>query len=212
MKTDLFNKIKDEAKGYFLNAKGSHDWDHVERVYSLCIEVGKKENADLEILQLSSILHDIGRKEEDDLCGKICHAETGAVLARELLGKYGIEKDKIEKVAHCIETHRFRNNKVPESKEAKVLFDADKLDSIGAVGIGRAFLFKGEIGGRLYNKESVGNNVYQRTYTAYDEFVIKLSKVKDRMFTQEGKRIAEERHKFMVDFFDRLDKEVDGIL
>jgi uncharacterized protein len=211
---DLFKQIEEKAKNYFLNANGSHDWDHVERVYNLCIKIGEKENVDFEILKLAAILHDIGREKEDKLNGKICHAERGAVLARELLEKYGVEKDKIDKIVHCIECHRFRGDKIPQSKEAKVLFDADKLDAIGAVGIGRAFLFAGGVGARLHDKSVDIKNTesYTKEDTAYREFLVKLSKLKDRMLTEEGKRIAEERHKFMIDFFDRLNKEVDGIL
>ena len=211
---DLVALLVEEAKHYFTNAKGSHDWDHTERVYNLCMHIGEKENADLEILKLAAILHDIGRKYQDKTNGKVCHAEKGALLAGELLEKYEVDKERIEKIVHCIECHRFRGDKIPESKEAKVLYDADKLDSIGAVGIGRAFLFAGEVGAHLHN---IGVDVektepYTKEDTAYREFVVKLRKVKDRMLTEEGKRIAEERHRFMDEYFDRLNKEIEGDL
>lgn len=211
---DLIKKIKEQAKGFFANAKGSHDWEHTERVYNLCMHIGKKEGGDMEILKLAAILHDIGRLEQDKLNGQICHAERGAVLAREILEKYNLEKEKIDKIVHCIETHRFRGSKNPQSKEAKILSDADKLDAIGATGIGRAFLFAGEIGAKLHNKDinMESTEPYTKEDTAYREFVVKLSKIKDRMLTQEGKRIAQERHNFMADFFNRLNKEVDGEL
>ena len=211
---DLFNQIKDEAKKFLSTAKGSHDWDHTERVYNLCMHIGKKEGADFEILKLAAILHDIGREYEDKSGGKICHAEKGVALARELLEKYNLEKEKIDKIIHCIESHRFRGNKTPRSKEAKILFDADKLDCIGAIGIGRAFLFSGEVGAKLHNKDVdiEKTKPYTKDDTAFREFAVKLKRVKDRMLTVEGKRIAEERHKFMVDFFARLNKEIDGEL
>ena len=123
---DLLDQIKEEAKGFFLNARGSHDWDHVERVYNLCMHIGKKENADMEILKFASILHDIGREEQDKNKGKICHARKGAELAIKLLQKHGFDNEKINRIKHCIETHRFRGDKIPESKEAKILFDSDK--------------------------------------------------------------------------------------
>jgi uncharacterized protein len=180
----------------------------------MCIRIGVKENADLEILKFAAILHDIGRKDQDESNGKICHAERSAVLAKELLEKGNIDEEKINKVIHCIETHRFRGNKIPVSKEAKILSDADKLDSIGAIGVGRAFLFAGEVGAKLHNRDSVLEETQPYTVedTAYREFMIKLSKIKDRMLTQEGKRLAEERHKFMTEFFDRMNKEIDGAL
>jgi uncharacterized protein len=214
MKRDLFEKIKEEAKTYFKNAKGSHDWSHVERVYNLALRIGKKEKADLEVIKLAAILHDIGRKIEDETNGKIDHAEIGAKMAKEILEKYNVEKEKIEKVVYCIQTHRFRKNKRPETKEAKVLFDADKLDSIGAIGIGRAFLFAGEIGAKFYDKDVDVKKIkeYSTDDTVYREYMVKLRKIKNKMFTKEGKRIAEERHRFMVEFFKRLDKEVKGKL
>jgi uncharacterized protein len=211
---DVLVQIKKEAKRYFENAKGSHDWEHTERVCNLCIHIGKEEKADIEILKLAAILHDIGREYQDKTNGRVCHAEKGALLARELLGKHAMDKERIDKVIHCIECHRFRGDRIPQSKEAKVLYDADKLDSIGAVGIGRAFLFAGEVGAQLHN---IGVDVektepYTKEDTAYREFMVKLKKVKDKMLTEEGKRIAEERHAFMEEFFDRLNKEVEGNL
>jgi uncharacterized protein len=210
----LLNTIKEEAKRYFQNARGSHDWDHTERVYKLCLRIGRKEKANLEVLKLAALLHDIGRKQEDRSNGRICHAEKGAALARAILKRHGVERETVERVSHCIETHRFRQTRLPQSLEAKILFDADKLDSIGAVGIGRAFLFAGEVGARLHNPDInlKRTKPYTKEDTAYREFLVKLRQIKGRLFTREGKRIARERHRFMAEFFDRLKKEVDGAL
>jgi len=210
----VFSQIEEEARKHFLTAKGSHDWQHIKRVHNLCMIIGKKENADLEILKFAAVLHDVGRNHQDTSNGNICHAEQGSIIARKMLEKYNFDLEKTDKIVHCIESHRFRGKKQPQSKEAGILFDADKLDSIGAVGVGRAFLFAGEIGAKLHNDE-VDINItkpYTREDTAYREFMFKLRKVKDRMLTREGKRIAEERHQFMVDFFDRLKEEVEGKL
>jgi uncharacterized protein len=211
---DLYSQIIKEAQKFFKNAKGSHDWEHTERVLNLCIHIGKKEKADIEVLRLAAILHDIGRGKEDKSKGKICHAKQGAVLAKKFLRKYGFSDAKINRIVHCIENHRFRGNNKFESKEAKILYDADKLDGIGAVGIGRAFLFAGEVGARLHNKDIdiEKTKPYTIEDTAYREFYFKLRKIRERMLTREGKRIAKDRHKYMVDFFRRLDKEVDGQL
>jgi uncharacterized protein len=211
---ELFDQIREETKKFFINAKGSHDWEHIERVFNLCNRIGKKENADMEILKIAALLHDICREDETNSKGKICHAERSAIIAAELLEKYNFDNEKISKIIHCIETHRFRGNKIPISKEAKILFDADKLDSIGAVGIGRTFLFAGEVGARVHNKDIdiEKTEPYTREDTAFREFTFTLRKIKNRMLTEEGREIAEERHKFMVEFFERLDKEVDGAL
>lgn len=212
---EIFEKVKNDTEKHFLDARGSHDWDHTQRVLKLCVHIGEKEKADLDILKLAAILHDIGREHECQSSGKVCHAEIGANIARNKLQEYGLDKDNIEKIVHCIECHRFRDNKIPQSLEAKILFDSDKLDAIGAVGIGRAFLFSGEVGAKLHNDKNVDifkTEAYSKEDTAYREYVVKLRNIKDKILTQEGKRIAQERHDFMVEFFDRLCREIDGEL
>ena len=207
-----FDDLIKEVKQNYFTARKSHDWDHTERVYNLSMHIGKIENADLEVLKIAAFLHDIGREMQDKSEGKHCHAEVGSVFARDILEKFQYPLEFIDRVIHCIETHRFRGKKVPHSLEAKILFDADKLDAIGAIGIGRAFVFAGEVGAKVHNKNVDIENTkpYTEEDTAYREFLVKLIKVKDRMLTDEGKRIALDRHNFMVKFFDRLNKEVDG--
>ena len=146
--------------------------------------------------------------------GSICHAEKGADMAREMLEKYPIPREKKENIIHCILTHRYRNSHVPETIEAKVLFDADKLDAIGAVGIARAYLFAGEVGAVLHNPHAIPEQTkpYSKDDTGYREYRVKLSRIKDKMLTSEGKRMAQERHAFMEDFFERFLKEHEGLL
>jgi uncharacterized protein len=210
----ILETVRQESQAYFRDARGSHDWGHTERVYELCLRIGRKERADLDVLKLAALLHDIGREEEDRSNGRTCHAEKGAVLARKILEKNGIDEQKTAKIVRCIETHRYRGRLVPDSLEGKVLFDADKLDSIGAVGIGRAFLFAGEVGARLHDPkiEVRRTKPYTKEDTAYREFLVKLSRIKARMFTREARRMARERHAFMAEFFNRLNKETAGAL
>ena len=211
---DRLSIIKEIAKTKFEDANGSHRWDHTQRVSELAEHLAKTEKADPEIVKIAAYLHDIGRTKEDKSNGKVCHAELGAEMAFKILQDQGFTQDETERITHCIKTHRFRDQNTPETIEAKVLFDADKLDSIGAIGIGRAFLFAGENGAHLHNKEVAPEKVkrYSKDDTAYNEFLIKLRYVKNRMLTREGIRIAKNRHKFMVDFFDRLNQEVDGLI
>ncbi len=211
---DLFKKIRKKARSFFQTARGSHNWDHTERVCRLCLRIGRKERADLDVLMFAALLHDIGREEEDKSGGRICHGQRGATQAKKILEQHGVEKETAVQVVHCIETHRFRKNCPLMSLEAKILFDADKLDSIGAVGVGRAFLFAGEVGARLHDPEVdvSKTRAYTKEDTAYREYLVKLRWIKDRMFTREGKRIALERHRFMVEFFRRLNKETRGIV
>jgi uncharacterized protein len=212
MADDVFAKIQEKAAAYFRNSRGSHDWSHTDRVYKLCVRIGEKEGADLEILRIAALLHDIGREEQDRGKGQVCHAKVGAQLALQILQEIGLEPDKMERVIHCIRAHRFRGKHQPLTLEARVLFDADKLDSIGAVGVGRAFLFAGEVGAKVHNRgiDLTKTSSYSEEDTAYREFAVKLCKVKDRMLTREGRKMAEERHRFMEQFFERLHEEVAG--
>ena len=200
------------AKECFVAARGSHDWDHTERVYRLCMHIGQVEGADLEVLAVAAYLHDVGRSYEDELKGTICHAEKGAEIANTLLVNFPLSDEKKRNIVHCVGSHRFRGNHAPETLEARILFDADKLDSIGAIGIGRAFLFAGEVGARLHNTEVDLHSTrpYTEEDTGYREFKLKLSKIKDRMLTAEGRRIAEERHAFTERFFERFLQEYEG--
>jgi uncharacterized protein len=210
----IIEAIKGFAGSHFSNAKYSHDWEHTERVYRLCMHIGEIEGADLEALAIAAFLHDIGRTHQDKAKGGICHAEKGGEIAREILKRYPIPEEKKENIIHCILTHRFRNNHVPQTLEAKVLFDADKLDAIGAVGIARAYLFAGEVGAVLHNGDADPEltEPYTRNDTGYREFRVKLSRIKDRMLTSEGKRMAQERHAFMEAFFERFLKEHEGFI
>ncbi len=208
----LLEAVRNEARAYFRNARGSHDWGHTERVYKLCLRIGQKEGGDLEVLKLAALLHDIGREEEDRTNGRICHAEKSAGLARRILNKHRVEKGRAAAVVRCIETHRFRGSRAPDSLEGKIIFDADKLDSIGAVGIGRAFLFAGEVGARFHNPNIrvEETSPYTKEDTAYREFLVKLCKIRGRIFTPEGQRIARDRHRFMAEYFNRLNREITG--
>lgn len=211
---NLIEKLTKIAKKYFTSAKGSHDWEHTLRVLKNCERIGKKEKADMTILRIAAILHDIGRSKEDKKKGKINHAAEGAIMASNILKKLGLAQEKIQKISHCIAAHRFRSVEIPISKEAKILYDADKLDAIGVTGIGRAFLFAGEIGANLHDKniDIKTTQQYTKEDTAYREYLIKLRKIKDKILTAEGRRMAIGRHNFMVKFFNRLNKEVEGKL
>ena len=205
--------IKDCAEQHLSEANGSHAWEHTQRVYNLCMHIGHVEGADPEVLELAAYLHDIGRFYQDESKGTICHAEKGAEMAHELLEQYPLSAEQKINVLHCIRSHRFRGNSHPETLEAKVLFDADKLDAIGAIGIARAFQFAGEIGAKFHNPSvnPEGTKPYTEEDTGYREFRVKLRKIKARMLTAEGRRMAEERHAFMEVFFERFLQEHEGI-
>ncbi len=206
------------AKEYS-SQKPTHDWHHTLRVWATAQRIAAKDqrNYNLEVLELAVYLHDISRQEEDDSNGSVDHAKLGAIRAEEILTSLNYSDTIIQQVIRCIETHRFRKNKddqQPESVEAEILFDADKLDCIGAVGVARAFLYAGENGYRLFrplpsNYVGVSRNMDPKVHTANIEYEVKLKHIKNLLFTTEGKTIAEIRHKFMTDFFTRLEDEIE---
>ena len=205
-------KIKILAEEIFSAAKGSHDWEHTLRVIRLCRRIGHQEGADMDVLLIAACLHDIGRCYQDASNGKICHAKKGAELAEPLIARLHLSEERKQNILDCIRSHRFRGNAHHKTIESRILFDADKLDAIGAVGIARAFLFAGEVGARLHN--SLANidetQPYSIEYTGYREYRVKLSKIKDRILTEEGQRLAAQRHAYMVSFFDQFLSEYAG--
>ncbi|WP_310599089.1 HD domain-containing protein [Desulfobulbus sp.] len=212
--SDLLQRLRTIGHSFCIAEGGSHGPDHSERVLHTALTIGERMGARLDILAPAALLHDIGRREESRSRGRICHARRGAELAAPLLRELAYGQAEIEAICHCIGSHRFRGAMQPATLEAKILYDADKLDSIGAVGIGRAFLFAGQIGARLHNPEldPAATSSYSLEDTAYREFRIKMSRVRTRMLTSVGRDMAEQRHAFMQIFFDQLTWETNGIL
>jgi len=211
----LFPRLPETARGILEESEHGHGWDHTLRVWHNARHLAEVEEADRAVAEYAAILHDIGRPEETADRGATCHAAAGARRVPAILRGLGITDDAfIEHVTACVRSHRYRGRQrnPPVSLEAKIVYDADKLDSIGAIGIGRAFHFAGHIGARVHNtrEEAEGSPAYSRNDSAYREFLVKLRNVHDSMLTGEGKRMAEERHRFMVEFFNRLAREADG--
>jgi len=206
--------IRARAKKFFRIAPPSHDWSHVERTYKICVKIGKREKADLQVLKAAALLHDIARMDEDVSSGKICHAERSATMAKKILKEVDFPRTKIRHVMHCIESHRFRGMRNPRTLEAKILSDADKLDAIGAIGVARAYAYGGEHGYRLYGKIPKNYRLQRfknpRIHNPVIEYHQKLRKIKDRLLTKTGREIARGRDRFLTKFFERLFKEIEG--
>ena len=197
----------EEASRLYLESDAAHDFDHALRVLALAERIGQEEGADLEIVRAAALLHDVGGRH------RAGHARTGAQRAREIL--QGHPPPKVEAVAQAIATHSFREKSTPQTLEARVLYDADKLDAIGAIGVARAYAVSGQTGQRLWAPVPVDYQGEARDtpgHTAVHEFVFKLSRLKETLFTPTAKAIAEERHRYMVEFFARLEREVKGEL
>ena len=209
---EILSAIRRIAEACFSQAKGSHDWEHTLRVHRLCRHIGPVEGADMLVVEAAAFLHDIGRPLQDDSRGSVCHALKGAEMAAPILAALPLSEACRQNIVHCVRAHRFRDGLRPATLEAKVLFDADKLDAIGAVGVARAYLFAGELGACLHNASLSPEQArpYSRNDTGYREYIVKLSKIKDRMLTAEGRRLAMERHGFMAAFFERFLAEYEG--
>ena len=196
-------------------APACHDADHTFRVLHNAMEIaGRETGVDLAVITAAALLHDLGRAEEMAQQGKVCHAMLGAELAPRMLHECGFtDPTFIAHVAGCVRTHRFRGEMSPATLEAKVIYDADKLDSIGAIGIGRAFHFAGRIGARVHNRadEALAGASYGREDSAYREYLVKLRKVKDGMLTVAGRELAAARAARMEQFFAALNEEVFGV-
>ena len=207
---DDLHALKKISARYCEAEGGSHGPDHSERVFAMAMDMGRELQARLDILAPASLLHDIGRCFESESKGRICHAQKSAEMAAAILHSLDFAAQDIDKITHCIRAHRFRSKEHPQTLEARIIFDADKLDSIGAIGIGRAFLFAGQIGAKLHNAET--DHSTSRSYsledTAYREFQVKMHKVKEQMLTPPGRERAERRHRFMEIFFDELNREI----
>lgn len=205
----------EEARAWYgTDCDAAHDFDHALRVLRVAERIARAEGADLRIVRTAALLHDVGRAQADPVGQD--HAAVGAALARAILAER-CPPHVIEVITHAIATHRFRSEARPETLEAQVLFDADKLDAIGAVGVARAFAYGGMHGQRLWVPlEAVDVSRWQREggdpakHTPVHEFVVKLQWLCDALYTPTGRRLAEERHAFMVAFFRRFDAEVRG--
>jgi len=198
----------EEARQYYTDSDAAHDFDHVLRVLALAERIGQADEAAMEIVRTATLLHDVARAEEERTGA--CHARVGAEQARQILA--GHPADKVEAVAQAIASHRFRDEVVPQTLEARVLYDADKLDAIGAIGIARAYALAGKRGQRLWAETPADSLAESQStdHTPVHEFIFKLSQLKEALFTDTARQIAKERHRYMVEFFTRLEEEVQG--
>ena len=202
----------DRARTLYAETDSAHDFDHVRRVLALVRRIGPAEGADMRLLEAATLLHDIARADEVE--NGADHARVGAERARAIVLQWGYTPAEAEAIAGIIAAHRFRNESPPRTVEEKVLYDADKLDAIGAIGVGRAFAYAGRTGQRLWSPVPAGARATQpvdpATHSPAIEFAVKLSHLAGSLHTKPARVIARERHAFMVAFFERLEAEVTG--
>jgi uncharacterized protein len=183
-------RILDFVKTFFRQS-GSHGLDHTLRVTRLCAEIGKAEGADMQILIPAALFHDVARPLEKET--GIPHEQEGARIAEKYLRSDGCDENRIRAIAHAIRSHRYSTGTTPETLEAKVLSDADKLDAMGAIGIARTFMQAGEHGDGI---EDATSHIHE-----------KLLNLRELMYTDTAKEFAEERHALLQHFADALEDE-----
>jgi len=207
----------EQAKTWYSNSDPIHGLDHIIRVYRMAERLAQIEGADLEIVRAAVLLHDVDGSVPQDEHGRANHHEASASFARSVLKTEGWPEERITPVEHCIRAHRFRNpSEPPESLEAKILFDADKLDVLGAFGAARTIAYAAQANQPIYAIPSekflaTGQKEANEPHSSYHEFLFKLRKVKDRLFTSEAKRLAEARHVYLVEFYKQLAAEAEGL-
>ena len=205
--TLTINFVKEKLEG----AEAGHDWFHIERVWKLSKKIAEKEGGNLEVIELSALLHDIADPKFHN------GDETLALkISRNFLEEIHVEGELIEQVLFVIKNISFKNRaEAPENPplELQIVQDADRLDAIGAIGIARTFNFGGFKNNLMYHPEikpNLGMNKeeYKKSNgTTINHFYEKLLLLKDLMNTETAKKIASERHNFMLQFLDEFYKE-----
>lgn len=202
----------DMMRSLYVAGDAAHDFDHVLRVTVLAERIAREEGADLAVVRAAALLHDVPVGE-----GRGAHHLAAADFAVTFLADLGMDDARIRNVAHAIQAHRFRDQSVqPVSLEAQCLYDADKLDSIGAIGVGRAFAFAGSHDSRLWTEPWSAVPAFDQQpqgadYTPVHEYVYKLKRLLATLHTESARAIGRERHRFMTAFFDQLDREMQGL-
>ncbi|MFA5080658.1 MAG: HD domain-containing protein [Candidatus Paceibacterota bacterium] len=207
-------KIRDIACA--IPSSSDHDFEHTMRVYNLCLHLAKHEkNVNLDVLETAALLHDMARGEENNN-PLLDHALLGAKMTGLILKEFDFTCDEVENIKHCISAHRYRNNIKPKTIEAKILFDADKLDSTGAIGIARAMAWVGRNNTQIYTNPQQTKQAIKNKSKNIDspqiEFEVKIKMISKKMFTASGKKIAKERIAYYKHFLNRLEEEVNGYL
>ena len=209
---EFIQQVESLAQSYFHQEMSPvHDWFHVQRVRTNAGElVAEYSSADITIVQLGALLHDIGRAKEEE--GDVeDHAEWGAEESEKLLHEHGASNETSEAVAHCVRAHRYSNETVPETIEAKIVSDADNLDALDAVGLARCFAYGGEIGSPVHDPSlSPDADDTVAGQTQFNHIHKKLLDLPNRMYTDAGKDLADERASYIQRFVQRFEKEIAG--
>lgn len=213
---DLINKTILFVKGKLENAEGGHDWFHIERVFKNAVSIANKEVCDINVVKLGALLHDVADSKFHN-----GDETVGPKVARDFLESEKVAADIIQHVINIIENVSFKggnSEKTFSSIELDIVQDADRLDAIGAIGIARTFNYGGFKNRPLYNPNIAPNlhmtkEEYKNSQApTLNHFYEKLLLLKDKMNTETGKEIAQQRHQFMMSFLSQFYAEWDGEL
>ena len=214
-----------ELAGQIMTEEGSedaaHDYDHLMRVMALADRIQASEGGDLPTIWAAVALHDIGQERERRYGGD--HALIGAELAAKLLSDTSFPQHSIPAVQQAIREHRMTGGVVPQTLEGRILYDADKIDCLGAIGIGRLYCITGRYNQKVYAPvpddivEPIDPLIIRSLrrrpdYSPSIEFQLLFTDLPERMTTITGRELARERFTYMQEFFTRLRQEVEGVL
>lgn len=205
----------EQAREWYASADPVHDFDHVLRVHHMAERLAVEEGADLEIVLAAALLHDAEGSAPGSETRK-SHHHRSADFAGQVLKTAGWPAERISAVQHCIRAHRFRSDgETPQTLEARILFDADKLDVLGAIGVVRTIAYSTLNHQPFYaqpSRQFIESGVKEpgEPHSAYHEYLFKLQKIKDRLFTNSAKRLAVERDRYLQEFFAQLGAELAG--
>jgi uncharacterized protein len=205
----LVDKTEKMVREQMAGMEGSHDFEHIDRVRRMALFLAEKEGGDLFIVEMAALLHDL----ED---WKYSGDATENGITRDWLKSLGLSDELIIKITLAIHEVSFKGAGVPtpcSSSESRVVQDADRLDAMGAIGIARAFAYGGSKGRPLYDPQETPE--FHATFEAYranrgstlNHFHEKLLLLKDRMNTTTAREVAEERHRFMLEFIKKFNQE-----
>ncbi len=189
----------------------AHDKEHVYRVLYSALDIASQEKeVDMEVLIIACLLHDIGREEQFQN-PTLCHAQVGSLKAYHYLINRGYPEKTAAHIRECILTHRFRSDNPPSTLEAKILFDADKIDVTGTLGIARTLVYKGQVSDPLYSVDQDGNvldGTADHSPSFFQEYKFKLEGLYNKFYTARGSELAKERRQSAIHFYQDMLREV----
>ncbi|HEY9869698.1 MAG TPA: HD domain-containing protein [Candidatus Obscuribacterales bacterium] len=211
---DIIRRTEEFVRARLASESSGHDWWHVHRVRNNALRIARAEQVDVFVVELAALLHDVAdwKFHDGDL-------SAGPRVARQWLESLGVEPEIVLHVCEIIETVSFKGAGVAtrmSTREGMVVQDADRLDAIGAIGIGRTFAYGGHAGRPMHDPdvEPVLHDSFEQYKASngptINHFYEKLLLIKDRLNTQTARQLAKERHEFMEQFLDRFLAEWEG--